>query len=221
MSSILLSTAYLPNIQYLRALAQNGGAMVEQWESFGKQSFRNRCQILAESGPMSLSIPVVKAGSKQFTKDVRISYQENWQAKHWHAIESAYGSSPYFEYFRSDFEVFYTNRYEYLLDFNTGLTSLIIGLLGIKASMMPTEKYVSADMAGSMGIADLRDIIHPKRQQRDGQFYYTSQSYPQVFDCRMPFAPNMSGLDIVFNIGEEARWYLLDKGRRQGAIFEC
>lgn len=211
MSRLLLSTAYLPNIQYFRALAQNGEAEIEQWESFPKQSFRNRCQILAESGPMSLSIPVVKANSKQLTKDVRISYTENWQPKHWHAITSAYNSSPYFEYFRDDFERFYTQKFDFLLDYNLQLTHLIMDILGMKASIGLTEDYIKQCPSGSTD--DLRDAIHPKVQQSEGQNYYTQAPYPQVFDCKMPFVPNMSIIDMVFNIGEETMWYLRKEQR--------
>ncbi len=208
MSELVLSTAYLPNIQYFRALVQNGGAMLELWESFPKQSFRNRCVILTEGGSMSLSIPVIKANSKQLTKDVRISYTENWQPKHWHAIVSAYNSSPYFEYFRSDFEKFYTQKYEFLIDYNTQITDLILDILGIKVSLEPTADYMSEKQASELGKNDLRNAIHPKVAQAEGHDYYTSRPYPQVFDCKMPFVPNMSVADLVFNIGEEARWYL-------------
>ncbi len=208
MSEIVLSTAYLPNIQYFRALTQNGGAEIEQWESFPKQSFRNRCVILTEGGPMSLSIPVVKANSKQLTKDVRISYTENWQPKHWHAITSAYNSSPYFEYFKSDFEVFYKQKFEYLCDYNARLTSLVLDILGIKASIRHTDEYRKTEEIAASGKTDLRDLIHPKVEQTDGIAYYTQKPYPQVFDCKIDFEPNMSIIDLVFNIGEEARWYL-------------
>ncbi len=213
MSRLLLSTAYLPNIQYFRALAQNGGANVEQWESFPKQSFRNRCQILTEGGPMSLSIPVVKANSKQLTKDVRISYTENWQPKHWHAITSAYNSSPYFEYFRDDFQPFYTKKFEFLIDYNTQLINLIMEILGMKAQISLTQDYMhgSGIISADSNIYDLRNIIHPKVEQSEGNNYYTQKPYPQVFDCKMPFAPNMSIIDMVFNIGEETMWYLRDK----------
>jgi len=208
MSGIVLSTAYLPNIQYFRAIVQNGGAEIEQWESFPKQSFRNRCVIYTEGGPMSLSIPVVKANSKQLTKDVRISYTENWQPKHWHAITSAYNSSPYFEYFRSDFERFYTQRFDFLIDYNTQITNLILDILGIKASIGFTADYERGETLSAREKTDLRDAIHPKVAQTEGQNYYTGKPYPQVFDCKMPFGANMSVADLVFNIGEEARWYL-------------
>lgn len=208
MSRLLLSTAYLPNIQYYRAILQNGGAIVEQWESFPKQSYRNRCTIQTQGGPMSLSIPVIKANSKQLTKDVRISYTDNWQPKHWHAIVSAYNSSPYFEYFRDDFERFYKEKFEFLIDFNNQATQLIFDILGLKCGISLTDDYIRKDECENLDIQDLRDAIHPKVTQTEGQNYYTETPYPQVFDCKLPFEPNMSIIDLVFNIGEEAKYYL-------------
>ena len=213
MSRLVLSTAYLPNVQYFRALAQNNGVWIEQWESFPKQSFRNRCQILTEAGPMSLSIPVVKANSKQLTKDVRISYTENWQPKHWHAITSAYNSSPYFEYFRDDFWPFFSRRFDFLIDYNSQLTKLIMDILGMKTKISLTDDYVDHKLLplAENQITDLRDTIHPKQAQTEGINYYTQKPYPQVFDCKIPFAGNMSIIDMVFNIGEETMWYLRAK----------
>ena len=59
MSELLLSTAYLPNMQYIRAIAEHKAAMVEQWESFPKQTYRNRCEIATPGGRMTLTVPVV------------------------------------------------------------------------------------------------------------------------------------------------------------------
>lgn len=198
----------MPNIQYYRAIVNNGGACIEQWESFPKQSYRNRCQIQTQSGPMALSIPVIKANSKQLSKDVRISYHENWQAKHWHAIVSAYNSSPYFEYFRDDFERFYREKFDFLIDYNRESTNLILDILGIKADITFTSDYIKAESCPEMEITDLRDSIHPKVEQVEGCNYFTKAPYPQVFDSRLPFEPNLSIIDLVFNIGEESRYYL-------------
>lgn len=199
MSELLLSTAYLPNIQYIRAIAQNKTATVEQWESFPKQTYRNRCEIATPGGRMSLTVPVVKACSKQLTRDVRISYAVPWQSKHWHAITSAYGSSPFFMYFKDEFEPFYRKRTEFLIDFNSQITETLLSILGIKAEIRFTDDYIRS---GDPQYCDLRNVIHPKVEQHQGQYYYDSTPYPQVFDSRMPFEPNLSVIDAVFNNGQ-------------------
>ena len=199
MSELLLSTAYLPNIQYIRAIAANKTATVEQWESFPKQTYRNRCEIATPGGRMSLTVPVVKACSKQLTRDVRISYAVPWQSKHWHAIASAYGSSPFFMYFKDELEPFYRKRTEFLIDFNSQITETLLSILGIKAEIRFTDDYIRS---GDPQYRDLRNVIHPKVEQHQGQDYYDATPYPQVFDSRMPFEPNLSVIDAVFNNGQ-------------------
>ena len=199
MSELLLSTAYLPNIQYIKAIAHHKGATVEQWESFPKQTYRNRCEIATSGGRMTLTIPVVKACSKQLTRDVKISYDTPWQSKHWHAIVSAYGSSPFFMYFRDELEPFFRKKVEFLLDFNRQLTETLLSILGIDAKMTFTDDYIRID---DPQYIDLRNVIHPKVAQCQGQYFYDATPYPQVFDSRMPFEPNLSVIDAIFNNGQ-------------------
>ena len=205
MAELLLSTAYLPNTQYIRAIAQNKQTTIESYENFPKQSFRNRCQIYTTAGAASLSIPIVKVNSKHYTRDTKISYDEHWQSRHWHAIVSAYNSSPYFEYFKDDFEPFYRKRYEFLLDYNNSINSLIFKILNIKTEIKFTENYIEPD---DPLYNDLRNEIHPKKRQTIGENYYNETPYPQVFDSKHGFIPNLSIIDLIFNMGYEASEYL-------------
>lgn len=199
MSKLLLSTAYLPNIQYIRAIATYKAATVEQWESFPKQTYRNRCEIATPSGRMTLTVPVVKACSKQLTRDVKISYAVPWQSKHWHAISSAYGKSPFFMFFRDELEPFFREKTEYLLDFNTKITATLLTILGIRAELYFTDDFIRD---GDQNFTDLRNQIHPKVAQEQGKFFYDATPYPQVFDSRMPFEANLSVIDAIFNNGQ-------------------
>ncbi|MBQ5576605.1 MAG: WbqC family protein [Bacteroidales bacterium] len=198
MSELLLSTAYLPNIQYIRAIANHKGATVEQWESFPKQTYRNRCEIATPDGRMTLTVPVIKACSKQLTRDVRISYATPWQSKHWQAIKSAYGSSPFFIFFRDELEPFYREKTEYLLDYNNKITKTLLSILEIKADLTLTSDYIRI---GDPQYLDLRNTIHPKVAQEQGKDFYDATPYPQVFDSRRPFEANLSVIDTIFNCG--------------------
>ena len=200
MEKLLLSTAYLPNIQYFRAIYNNTEIFLEQFENFPKQSFRNRAYIMTDHGKMSINIPLEKVNSKHLTKDIKISKNENWQPKHWHAIISAYNSSPFFEYFRDDFEEFFTKKYEFLLDFNTQILHKILNILNIKREIKFTSDYI---FENTPGYEDLRQKIHPKTPQTQGVNYYDTTVYPQVFDFKHGFTENLSIIDAIFNIGED------------------
>jgi hypothetical protein len=199
MPEILLSTAYMPNIQYIRAIATSGTATVEQWETFPKQTYRNRCEIATAGGRMTLTVPVIKACSHQLTRDVKISYDTPWQSKHWQAIKSAYGSSPFFMYFKDELEPFYRERTEYLLDYNCKILNTLLSILDIKANISTTSDYIRE---GDPQYRDLRNVIHPKVRQEQGKDFYDATPYPQVFDSRMPFESNLSVIDAIFNNGK-------------------
>ena len=114
-----LSSAYLAPVEYYTKLLEYDKIYVEQHDHYIKQTYRNRCTIAGPDGELALSIPTVKPDTlKCPMKDIRISDHGNWRHLHWNAIESAYNSTPYFEYYKDDFRPFYEKKYEFLADFN-------------------------------------------------------------------------------------------------------
>ncbi len=132
MSRIILSSAYLPSAQYISKINASSNILLEQHEHFVKQSYRNRCYILSANGPLCLSIPILHSNSVHtVVKDVKISYDFNWQKIHWKSIESGYRCSPFFEYYEDELSPFYKKNFSFLFDFNEQLLSLILKFLKI------------------------------------------------------------------------------------------
>ena len=201
MSETLLSTAYLPPIEYFAIILQSGVWKIENHEHYIKQSYRNRCNIITANGLLNLSIPVNKVdGNHTLTKDIRISYLSNWQSNHWRAIESAYNKSPFFLYYRDDLEKFYKQSYELLIDYNTELLKFILKKLGISTEINFTEDFLPINQSEN----DERYSIHPKLSK--GNVIYPH--YYQVFEEKHGFIPNVSIVDLLFNEGPESKYYL-------------
>ena len=198
MDNTLLCSAYLPPVNFFTAIKRGGDVLIEQYDNYCKQTYRNRCRIATAGGIQTLTIPVVKSDSpKQLMKDVRISDHGDWRRQHWNALESAYMNSPFFMYYQDDFRPFYERRIEFLIDFNTQLTELILKLAGMDKKIKLTESYSRP----STGINDLRQLIDPQQ---------TSQNRPywQVFKQKYGFQPNLSAVDLLFNMGPEFPLYL-------------
>ena len=190
------STAYLPPVSYFAALLNAENVWLEACENYVKQSYRNRCRIATANGVETLSIPVESnSGQKNPIRDVRISSHGNWQQTHWRAISSAYMNSPFFEYYQDDFRPFYENKWTFLWDYNFELLTLILQLLNENPKIILTETYQDK----SNEINDLREIIHPKKDP-----VYHSKSYDQVFENTFGFLPDLSIIDLLFNMGNEA-----------------
>ena len=139
-NNLILPTTYLGSVDWYRTYLQNPQAVrIEVMESFPKQTYRNRCTITTPDGPLTLTVPVKKAESKQLTRDVEISYQTRWRHQHWISLVSAYRRTPYFDYFEEYFRPFYERETKYLIDLNNGLHEVIMQLLN--RSMKPIADY--------------------------------------------------------------------------------
>ena len=202
----LLSSTYFGPIQWYQKLNRYDECLIERHESFIKQTYRNRMLIPTTNGPLALTIPTNHDISLSM-KDIRISDHANWRHVHWNALLSAYGESPFFEYYQDDIRPFYEKKYEFLFDFNMETTEKMIELLDIRPKISITEAYIqSKELKEEDEIKDFRDAIRPKKPLPDAEF--VPMRYYQVYGQKHGFQPNMSILDLLFNEGNEAIFYL-------------
>src|SRR5690606_36442920 len=138
---------------------QAGHIELEQFEHFPKQTYRNRMSIYSPNGKLDLSIPV-KKGSNQHTpmRDVRISYEANWQRLHWRSLQTCYRNSSFFEFYEDDFALFFERKTEFLMDHNIALLELCLKVLKVQSSYRLTEEY----HAQPAEFDDLRSSFSPK-----------------------------------------------------------
>ena len=202
----LLSSTYFGPIQWYQKLNRYDECLIERHESFIKQTYRNRMLIPTTNGPLALTIPTNHDISLSM-KDIRISDHANWRHVHWNALLSAYGESPFFEYYQDDIRPFYEKKYEFLFDFNMETTEKMIELLDIRPEISITSEYIQNEEARAQSeVKDFRDAIRPKKPLPDAEF--APQRYYQVYEQKHGFQPNMSILDLLFNEGNEAIFYL-------------
>ena len=208
MNAVLLSTTYFGPIQWYQKLYRADEAWIEQHEHFIKQTYRSRCIIATTQGTQALSIPIehpmfnvqCSTFNVQRIRDIRISDHGNWRHLHWNALQSAYGESPFFEYYEDDLRPFFEKRWTFLFDFNEAIREKICELLDITPVVRFTEQYVS-DHA-----SDYREAINPKHPTSDPDFQ--PRRYYQVYEAKHGFLPNLSIVDLLFNMGPEAIFYL-------------
>jgi len=197
---ILLSTAYLPPIEYFSYIKKAETVFIEREENYLKQSYRNRCYILSAVGPQLLTVPVYKGSlHKTPVKEIRIDYSKRWQQIHLRALSASYESSPYFIYYNEIIEKIILSDYEFLLDLNMDLLKAILRMMKIDTSLLYTSDFQPIDISDN----DLRYKISPKKKS-----YYQPKKYMQVFDYGAGFVAGLSIMDLVFNMGPEAYKYL-------------
>lgn len=200
MPGILLSSAYMPPIHYFTAMACSGEVFIEQYDTYCKQTWRNRCLIGSQSGPLALTVPVVKPHPGQVMKDIRISDHGEWRRNHWKALESCYMNSPFFLYYMDDLHPFYEKRWEYLIDYNTEITLKLMELTGLGGSIRLTERFDRNLLYQDMRFLSDPNVLPSARVK----------PYWQVFKSRLGFMEGLSILDLLFNMGPETRLVLKD-----------
>ena len=214
----LLSTTYFGPIQWYQKLYRADTVLIERCESFQKQTYRNRCLIASTQGVQALTVPVVSEGSS-LINNVRISDHGNWRHLHWNALKSAYGESPFFEYYEDDLHPFFQPDWEFLFDFNEAIRKKMCELLDIHPHVHYTESFTSpldisrtshlvprTSISSLSSLRDYRYAIQPKHPAPDDDF--TPRPYYQVYREKHGFLPNLSILDLLMNMGPESIFYL-------------
>jgi len=227
-ATCLLSTTYFGPIQWYQKLCRYDRVLIEHHESYQKQTYRNRCLIATAQGVQALTVPVchderlsmkdekydypvngesMDSANHLFhlsplISDLLVSDHGNWRHLHWQALQSAYGDSPFFEHYEDDLRPFFTERrWERLIDFNTDICLTMCRLLDIHPNLKTTENY-----SKNSDFIDFRDAIRPKHPAPDPDFQ--PRRYWQVFEQKHGFMPNLSILDLLFNMGPESIFFL-------------
>jgi len=199
----LLSSTYFGPVQWYQKLNRYDHVLIERYDSYQKQTYRNRCLIATTQGVQALTVPVTKevcGVGKEKCDRVLVSDHGNWRHLHWQALQSAYGDSPFFEYYEDDIRLFFTERWELLYDYNEAIRQTMCQLLDIRPSVDFTTRYVME------AENDFREAIRPKHPISDADFH--ARPYYQVYQQKHGFLKNLSVLDLLFNMGPESIFYL-------------
>lgn len=196
--SLLIDLHFLPSLEYFCALEPYEKIFVEKHEHFVKQSFRSRCYLNTSQGVESLVVPLTSKHGKVPVKDVKIDYSQRWQSIHWRTLGSAYRKSAFYEHFAPDLNRILLTPHTFLFDLNSELLSFCLTSLGWQKEISETACY---EEQSRVAVSDLRSVITPKKNYTTRDFYRPVPYY-QVFGST--FVPNLSIVDLLFNMGPQA-----------------
>jgi hypothetical protein len=209
MSVVLSELHYLPSISYFQQLLAADALLLDAHEHYHKQTYRNRCLILTAQGPQPLTVPVVDGArsAKVRTSEIEIDYRQNWMHRHFRTLQTAYNSSPYFEYYADYLKDIYASKPALLWDLNLEMLRLLLRCLRWQLPIELTTEYLSPTLPIASSPLDRRDFLTPKMAAGLPEPDSTSQRpYSQVFGPA--FVPGLSVLDLLFMQGPAAGQFL-------------
>jgi hypothetical protein len=196
----LLIPTYFSPISQFSEIVKADEIIFEVEDNFQKQSYRNRCYIYNSDGKQLLTIPVKHKNkeSRKKTKDTLVENAFPWQDQHFKSLQSAYRTSPYFEFFEDDLALIFKKKYKYLLDVNIDSYLFIVDALQLNTEFSKTTAYKEIE-----NNKDFRFLAGKKHQQEN-----PTKVYVQMFDDKHGFINNLSILDLLFMEGPNAISFL-------------
>src|SRR5690606_10151277 len=198
---ILLHHTYFPNLAHSALMVKAQDVWFEVWDNYDKQTYRNRCYIYGDNGIQNLSIPVFYTQkNRQLYSSVEIANTSNWQDVHWKSIESAYRSSPFFEFYEDELRPLFETKYDLLLDFNKACLEVVKSCLQLEFTCKETSAFEKQTK-----LEDFRKLVNINTPVK------SFESYTHVSDEKHGFLSNLSILDLLFNEGPNSINYLLQQ----------
>jgi hypothetical protein len=200
---VLIDIQYFTEISYFKNVVKNTDVSFPVFDNYLKTDFLNRCRIAGANGPILLSVPLEKGRTQRTVlKEVRICNDEKWQLRHWRAICSSYNGSPWFSHYSDDLSVLFARKFNHLIDWNLACFQWLVGKFKLDIRLSVIDQPPSSD--ARMVVEDLR-----KRLNLSSAAEETDIRYPQVFEDKTGFIPNLSALDLLFCQGPKAGLQLL------------
>lgn len=212
----LLELCYLPPVSWLALACSGEDFTLEACEHFQKGTYRNRCHIAGPNGLQRLSIPLAGGKNQQMPiREVRIAYDQPWQQVHWRSIQAAYGSAPFFPFYADDLAPFFQKKWLFLFDFNLELLGVLLKKLDWTGRFEWSETYLPPGQTGDL--QDFRNAVLPGAKRPQPAWFQPGR-YPQVFQERHGFLPDLSALDLLFCQGKAAGDVLRSAFNRAGLL---
>lgn len=198
--NVLLHPTYFPSIAHFVAIAKSESVIFEIEDNYQKQTYRNRTYIYGANGRLLLNVPVKHTHkARQKYKDVRIANDENWQDLHWKSLQSAYRTSPFFEFYEDELKPLFKKKHTFILDYNFECLDLVLDCLQLDIEYLKTTKYSK----NASPLIDYRNLTNARKEAT-----FDFDTYTQVFTNKHGFISNLSILDLMFNEGTNALNYL-------------
>ncbi len=211
---------YIPWIGLFHKIALADQFCIFDRVQYQTKDFNNRNKIKTQAGDIWLSVPVEsKNHFNTLICDIKI-VQNNWRKKHLKSIKLAYQKSPYFELYYPEIESIILRNHLFLSELNHDILMLMLKWFDIKCRIVRASDYnfqgnkseLVLDMCKTLGAdsyifgAQGKDYADVNQfSQENIKIYFQEYNHPSYSQLHGEFKPYMSALDLLFNVGEQAK----------------
>jgi len=213
---------YLPWIGFFSKIKQADVFVSLDVVDFSKDSFTQRTRIRTPHGWTYLTIPIERKYYRRPINEVLLPRDSSWMEKHWKSIQFSYGKARCFENYRSIFGKLYRTEYSGLVELNQDAIHFLMRELGIRTELLKASELgvdtslrrtdllidvltkTSADLylSGKSGDGYLEN---EKFREQGIELSFQKFEHPTYTQRFNGFIPNLSTVDLLFNIGEKAK----------------
>ena len=212
--------SYLPWLGLFHKIALADKFVLFDQVQYVPKDWISRNVVKGPNGPILLTVPVLRKdylGKK--IVDIEIKNDLPWAKKHWMSIAQAYQKAPHFKRYAGFFEDVYKREWKLLADLDWHMLRWFVDTLGISTELSRAGEYnfsgTKSDLVLDMCVQMKADVYIFGIQGADyadrDMFasagvtpYFQSYAHPVYRQNFGEFAPNMSVVDLLFNLGPDA-----------------
>lgn len=213
---------YLPWLGFFDRIDKSNIFVILDNVQFQKGGFINRNKINTATGWQWLTIPVKEKSSHQKIAETKINNEFDWRESHWRALNCNYSRASYFKKYADFFEKVYTQNWDLLVDLDIFLIKKIMEILQLRTQIVIASALNAEGKATELLINICKTLggntylsgqggkryMDMKRFEEEGIKVlfqeFNHPKYPQVFEKKAGFVPNLSIVDLLFNCGEKS-----------------
>jgi len=194
---------YFPCIPVFAELIKQQQILFDDSLPFQRSTFRNRTIIVGSNGVIQLSVPIIGGRSVKLPySEIQIDYKNDWQRDHFRTLCTVYGNSPFYMFYKDELAVLFESKPIFLFEWNLQCLKLVF-----KKIKLETPIFLERELAENDSSRLMVDPLLPTNYAAD--CFSPFLRYPQVFEDKIGFKPNLSILDLLFNVGPQTKSLLL------------
>jgi hypothetical protein len=227
MNCVILQPSYIPWRGFFHQIHKADIFVFYDDVQYDTRGWRHRNRIKTPQGVNWISIPVHSKGAQSIhipINQIRICWDQEWNRKHLMTLAHCYKRAPFYSKYEPLLQEFYERKDEFLADFTIASTVAIARVMGIDQTKFMRSSELGVEGGQTQRLVNIaravgadhyisgpsaESYIEPQLFHDAGiQVEYMKYEYPEYSQLYPPYDSQVSILDLLFMMGEDAGKYI-------------